>query len=140
MKHEYDDGRSTLAITRRDGEGVWIGDDVYVLYESAPRPRIIVEAPRDMPVVRDSLLPADQAERDRAAVEAAEQGAPAYSGTVSSLVLGIGRRGLRVHIGRPGIDLTLDVQRHTGAAARFAVTAPRELTILRDELAEDLVA
>ena len=138
--HKAEDGRSTLALTRRDGEAICIGPDVRVTYSvSSSGPRIMVEAPRDMPVMRESLLPDDPATRDREAAAAAEQGDPQYSGPISTLVLGVGG-GERVYLGRPGLDFEVAISPRSADAARFAVTAPRELTILRDELAEDLAA
>ncbi|WP_018949023.1 carbon storage regulator [Thioalkalivibrio sp. ALMg11] len=134
-----DDGRSTLALTRRPGEAICIGPDVRVTYSvGSSGPRIMVEAPRDMPVRRESLLP-DPATLEREAEEAAEQGDPEYIGPISTLVLGVGG-GERVHLGRPGLDVELAISPRSADAARFAITAPRELTILRDELAEDLAA
>lgn len=139
-EHKAGDGRSTLALTRRDGEAICIGPGVRVTYSiDSSGPRIVIEAPRDMPVYRESLLPNDGASRDRDANVAADSGSPQYVGPIRTLVLGVGG-GERIHLGRPGLDLELEVQPRSADAARFQVTAPRDVKILRDELAEDLVA
>ena len=50
--------RSRLVLTRKEGEGFWLGDDIYVAVQEVTggKVRIKIEAPRDLPVARDELV------------------------------------------------------------------------------------
>ena len=136
------DGRSSLILSRRAGEGIWIGPDVRVTYvPSGSSPRIAIEAPRDMPILRSTLLPGSSEGREGmvARTDEAATGTPRYTGEPGCLVLAM-RPGVSAVIGRPGLDYEVSVQRVVRSTARIAVIAPPEVKILRDELADEFDA
>ncbi|WP_019624330.1 carbon storage regulator [Thioalkalivibrio thiocyanoxidans] len=134
------DGRTTLTLTRRAGEGFWIGPDVHVTYAPVgSSPRLGIEAPRDMPIVRASILSQSDQDGEAIAGGEAQAGPPCYTDCAGYLVLGMSR-GESAVIGRPGLDYDVSVLRVSGGTARITVTAPAEVTILRDELVDDRAA
>ncbi len=50
-----------LALTRKDGEVIFIGPDICVVVKHATdgRVRVVIEAPRDVDIKRAELVPAD---------------------------------------------------------------------------------
>lgn len=60
-----------LILTRRPGEGVMIGDDIYIqvsLRDKKRHPRIVtlgIEAPRDVHIVREEVLKRDRVKHCR---------------------------------------------------------------------------
>lgn len=61
-----------LVLSRKLGEKIWIGADICITVVDIDRGKIRVgiEAPRDVPIYRQELLPADL--QQRAAVAATE--------------------------------------------------------------------
>lgn len=50
--------RGRLCITRRDGEAVYIGDTLVRLeHARGDRARLIIEAPHDVAIIREELVP-----------------------------------------------------------------------------------
>lgn len=54
-----------LILTRRPGEKIVIGDDIVITVTEVDRGRVKlgIEAPRDVPVFRQELVPADRMPR-----------------------------------------------------------------------------
>lgn len=55
-----------LTLTRKTGERIFIGANIVIVVTQARdgAVRLTIEAPRDVPIVRGELLPADDPRRD----------------------------------------------------------------------------
>ncbi len=58
-----------LVITRKSGEGFWIGDDIYIqvieIRDSHGKIRIGIQAPKEVRVLREELLTQGESHADR---------------------------------------------------------------------------
>lgn len=122
--NHHDDHRSTLVLSRRRGEGFWVGELLHVSHHPSG-PRVEIEAPRDLPVWREELLQ-----------DGVPHGGKPEAGGRGRLVLGVGRHGQRIVCGHDQ-EITIDVRQVAGGGnqLKIAVTAPRDIPIRRDELA-----
>lgn len=50
-----------LVLTRKSGEGVWIGKDIYVMVQvRGGQVRVLIDAPKEVHILRDELKKRDE--------------------------------------------------------------------------------